>query len=244
MFSLLVFRIVLGLLMAAHGSQKLLGWFGGGGIEGTSQWMQHGLGFRQPRLMALMAGGGELFGGLLLALGLLTPLAAFLIITTMVVAVATVHIKSGWQNANGGFEYNALIAIGAALVVGVGPGRYSFDWQMDMVGSPWNGTRAMLVVLAAGALAALGTIALFRGAAPVPTSGEDTGGSEAVAEDIAPVEAGPGEADGYVAPSGDELRAANDSHDERDSVSPTQLRDELAVAATSPLIEPAREHVR
>ena len=91
---LLVARMVFGLLMAAHGSQKLFGWFGGYGIAGTGGFFES-LGFRPGRLFALAAGLAETGGGLLLALGLFEPVAAAIIVSVMVVAAVTVHWQGG-----------------------------------------------------------------------------------------------------------------------------------------------------
>src|SRR6058998_3736035 len=89
---LLILRLVVGLTMAAHGAQKLFGWFGGYGLAATGGFLEQ-LGFVPGRRHALFAGLAELSGGLLLALGLATPLAAMLITSVMFVAIATVHIK-------------------------------------------------------------------------------------------------------------------------------------------------------
>lgn len=98
---LLIVRLVIGITLAAHGSQKLLGWFGGGGIAGTGPFFEQ-LGFRPGRLHAALAGIAETGGGLLLAAGLLTPLAAAAILGVMVVAVGSVHGKKGFFLQNGG----------------------------------------------------------------------------------------------------------------------------------------------
>jgi putative oxidoreductase len=92
---LLLLRLTVGLTLAAHGTQKLLAWFGGPGLDGTGQFFEM-LGFHPGRRYALMAGLAETGGGLLLALGLLMPLATTLVFSVMFVAVATVHIKKGF----------------------------------------------------------------------------------------------------------------------------------------------------
>src|SRR5438132_1502899 len=99
---LLIVRLVIGLTLAAHGSQKLLGWFGGGGIAGTAPFLEQ-LGFRPGRLHAAFAGVAETAGGLLLAAGLFTPLAAAAVIGVMVVAVGSVHWGKGFFLSTGGF---------------------------------------------------------------------------------------------------------------------------------------------
>lgn len=122
---LLLIRLVFGLTFAAHGTQKLFGWFGGHGLAGTAGWLES-IGMKPGKLNALLAGLGEVVGGLLLALGLGLPVAAVLITATMLVAIIKVHSKSYWATT-GGFEYNLAIiavAIGVALV---GPGAYSLQ---------------------------------------------------------------------------------------------------------------------
>jgi putative oxidoreductase len=102
-YGLLLLRVVFGLALAAHGAQKLFGGFGGHGVRGTAGFFGQ-LGFRAPLAMAVLAGGAELGGGLLLALGLATPLAAFAIVVVMLNAIWAVHWKQGFWNANGGYE--------------------------------------------------------------------------------------------------------------------------------------------
>jgi putative oxidoreductase len=123
---LLVVRVVVGLLFVGHGAQKLFGWFGGYGPKGTGGWMES-IGIKPGVAMAVAAGLMELVGGLLFAAGLLTPLAAALIVFAMLGAIVKVHGPNGlWATANG-YEYNLVlvaIAIGVALT---GAGDYSID---------------------------------------------------------------------------------------------------------------------
>jgi len=123
---LLILRLVMGLTLAAHGAQKLFGWFGGYGLAGTGGFLEP-LGFHPGRRAALLAGLAELGGGLLLALGAATPFAAALPIGVMVVAIVTVHLDKGFFVANGGFEYSLLVVAVASTFAFVGPGRYSVD---------------------------------------------------------------------------------------------------------------------
>ncbi|MFD1019148.1 DoxX family protein [Thalassobacillus hwangdonensis] len=123
---LLLIRIVLGITFAAHGAQKLFGWFGGHGIEGTGGFFTS-IGIKPGKTMALLAGLSELIGGLLFAIGLLTPLAALLIILTMIVAIMKVHGPNGYWATEGGYEYNVLIAIIALGIALTGAGTYSVD---------------------------------------------------------------------------------------------------------------------
>ncbi|WP_330334079.1 DoxX family protein [Streptomyces sp. NBC_00536] len=121
---LLILRLVLGLTMAAHGSQKLFGWFGGGGISGTGQFFTMS-GYPAGKTMAVVAGLSETLGGLGLAVGLLTPLAAAAVIGTMVNAIA-VH-GTGHFFAPAGIEYELLLTAAAAALALTGPGRFALD---------------------------------------------------------------------------------------------------------------------
>lgn len=131
----LALRIPAGIVFAAHGAQKLFGWFGGGGLEGTAQWMAS-IGLEPGTLMALLAGGAEFFGGLALILGVLVRPAALTLAVTMVVAIFAVHFQNGLFSANNGYEFAlTLLAISVALLIS-GAGRLSVDqplsrsWQL------------------------------------------------------------------------------------------------------------------
>ena len=119
-------RAVIGPLMFAHGAQKLFGWFGGPGVDGTAGFFEK-LGLRPGRRLAEAAGIGETTGGALLTLGFLTPLASALITGSMVTAIRKVHAEKGLWNTKGGFEYNALILAVGFLLADDGPGRPSLD---------------------------------------------------------------------------------------------------------------------
>lgn len=122
----LALRIPTGIIFAAHGAQKLFGWFGGYGLEGTGQWMAS-IGLAPGYSMALLAGSAEFFGGLALVLGLLVRPAAAALAFSMLVAILTVHIGKGLFVTNNGYEYAlAMLAIAVSLVVG-GGGRASLD---------------------------------------------------------------------------------------------------------------------
>ncbi|WP_111642271.1 DoxX family protein [Marinimicrobium alkaliphilum] len=125
-FGALLLRIPVGIILAAHGAQKLFGWFGGHGLEGTGQWMAS-IGLQPGLLMALLAGSAEFFGGLALVFGLLTRPAALVSAFTMVVAIFSVHIGHGLFIANNGYEFAlSLLAATAALTL-LGAGRLSLD---------------------------------------------------------------------------------------------------------------------
>lgn len=123
---LLLARLVLGLLMAAHGAQKLFGWFGGHGLAGTAGFFDQ-LGFRPGRAFALAAGLAEFGGGLLVATGLLGPIGPALIVSVMIVAAVTVHLANGLFAMNNGVEVPLLYAAGATALALTGPGAYSLD---------------------------------------------------------------------------------------------------------------------
>ncbi|BBL78330.1 quinol oxidase [Rubrobacter xylanophilus] len=124
--ALLVLRLVLGVIFVAHGAQKLFGSFGGPGLKGTAGFFEQ-LGIRPPYPMAVVVGVVEFFGGILAALGFLTPVAAVGLILVMIVAILTVHLRNGFFAQNGGYEFNlALIGIALALLLS-GAGSYSLD---------------------------------------------------------------------------------------------------------------------
>lgn len=122
---LLALRAGTGGVLFAHGSQKLFGWFGGGGLAGTSAAMDQ-MGFRPERASAVAAGLGEAGGGLLLALGLATPAAGAAAAGAMAGAVS-VHAPAGFFNTSGGYEFPAFLGFCAAALGLAGPGRYSLD---------------------------------------------------------------------------------------------------------------------
>ena len=123
---LLILRVVIGLTLAAHGAQKLFGWWGGPGMSGWIQTVTR-LRVRPAAPWAWVAALSEFGGGLLLALGLISPCGNLAIAGAMLVAVATVHWPNGFWNSKRGYEFNlSLIASVAALAL-IGPGTYSLD---------------------------------------------------------------------------------------------------------------------
>ncbi|RUO39465.1 DoxD-like family protein [Pseudidiomarina aestuarii] len=121
-----VLRVPVGLVLAAHGAQKLFGWFGGYGLEGTGQWMGS-IGLEPGYIMALLAGSAEFFGGLALAVGLLTRPAAIVTAFTMLVAVFAVHFENGLFMANNGYEYALVLFVVSVALAIQGAGNLSVD---------------------------------------------------------------------------------------------------------------------
>src|SRR5256885_14927624 len=124
--ALLVLRLVVGLTFAAHGAQKVFGAFGGPGINGTAGFFEQ-IGLRPGKLHAWIAGLTEFVGGLAIALGLVTPIAAAALIGVMTAAVITVHLKNGFFVANQGFEFNLVLAAALFALAGIGSGDLSLD---------------------------------------------------------------------------------------------------------------------
>src|SRR5229473_732774 len=148
---LLLLRLTVGLTLAAHGTQKLFGWFGGPGLDGTGKALAM-LGF-QGRRHALMAGLVEAGGGVLLAVGFLTPAAAALVVSVMFVAAVSAHIKQGFFMSSGGYEYTLVLGVAGLTVAFTGPGALSLDALVgySMSGALW-GVAALFVGLVGGAI--------------------------------------------------------------------------------------------
>src|SRR3977135_3150827 len=149
---ILMLRLVVGLTLAAHGTQKLFGWFGGYGLTGTGGFLEQ-LGFVPGRRHALFAGLAETGAGLLLALGLLTPVAAAVALAVMVVAGVSAHAKKGFFAHNGGYEDTLILGIAALSIAFTGPGSLSLDALLGVqdAGAGW-GRVALVVGLAAAAV--------------------------------------------------------------------------------------------
>jgi putative oxidoreductase len=164
---LLLLRLAVGLTLCAHGSQKLFGWFGGPGLNATGQFFQERLGFRPGPRHALLAGLAETGGGLLLALGLLTPLGAAAAISVMAVAVFSVHIQKGFFAHNSGYEYNFVLAVAAWSLAFTGSGSISIDALLNYheSGTPWG-----LAALLAGILGAVFSLAQRKLVPPVSSA--------------------------------------------------------------------------
>ena len=165
-------RVVIGGLFVGHGTQKLFGWFGGPGLDGTEQ-MMGALKMKPARPNAIAAGATETAGGALLLLGAATPLAASSLIGTMFTAIRKVHQPNGVWNSQGGWEYNAVLIAAAAALVDAGPGSPSVDAALGR--EEW-GPGWALAALAVGAGASALAIELGRrGAAlePSPAASAD-----------------------------------------------------------------------
>jgi putative oxidoreductase len=158
-FSLGVFflRVVIGLIMAAHGSQKLLGWFGGYGLRGTGTLFEQ-LGFRPGTAFAAAAAVSEVASGVLVAIGFLGPVGPALMISVMIVAAVTVHWQHGLFAGTNGIEVPLLYATAAFGLALTGYGEYSLDALFGYAGR-WSAPFTW-VVLALGAAGAFGNLAL------------------------------------------------------------------------------------
>ncbi|MFQ3201795.1 MAG: putative oxidoreductase [Zhongshania sp.] len=119
-------RVGAGAIFAAHGAQKLFGWFGGYGLDGTADWMTS-IGLEPGLLMATAAGGAEFIGGLLLIAGLLVRPAALLLAITMIVAIVTVHWENGLFMSNNGYEFGLALLVVSVGLIFRGAGSFSAD---------------------------------------------------------------------------------------------------------------------
>lgn len=161
---LLIGRVVFGALFAAHGLQKLCGWFRGYGLDGTGAFFE-GLGFRPGRAFAATAGLTECACGALLVLGLAMPVAAAGIMAVMLVAIVTVHRMNGLLATSNGVELPTLYTTAAVSLALTGPGIYSLDAWLGL--SPWWTPSATVIVLAGGAAGAVANLSLRRAATVV-----------------------------------------------------------------------------
>ena len=157
---LLVLRLVVGGLLAAHGLRKLAGWFGGPGLEGDTAYLAS-LGFRRPRTMAWLHGLAELAGGLALLAGFLTPVGAAVALAVLLNAALVVHRPNGLWAPDGGFEYPLVLGTTAAAIAIAGPGGLAVDTALgwELAGVP------ALIALIAGLVVGL-AVALTAREAP------------------------------------------------------------------------------
>ena len=159
----LILRLAVGGFFVGHGTQKLFGWFGGHGPDGTGQFFES-LGLRPGKRHAIAAGAAEAGGGALLALGAATPLAASVLTATMLTAIRKVHLAKGPWVTDGGYEYNVVL-IGAVLALAeTGPGSPSID---SARGSKAYGSKWAAIALLLGIIGAAGADAVAK-AAPAP----------------------------------------------------------------------------
>jgi putative oxidoreductase len=156
----LLARLIIGGMFIGHGTQKWFGWFGGPGIEGTTGMMGK-LGLAPARANAHAASASETLGGVGIALGAFTPVAAASLIATMVTAIRTVHLKNGFWSSGGGYEYNLTIIAALLLIVDGGPGALSLD---SAFGIEETGAGIALAALAAGAIGSTVTLAAAKAA--------------------------------------------------------------------------------
>jgi putative oxidoreductase len=143
----LIMRVVLGALYIGHGTQKLLGWFGGYGPEGTGQFFES-IGLRPGKRNALAAGVSEAGGGALILLGLLTPVGAAMISGSMITAIRTAHAGKGPWASEGGWEYPLVAVVACMALAEAGPGRLSLDHAL---GIEMSGTLCAVAAVAAAA---------------------------------------------------------------------------------------------
>lgn len=154
--ALLLIRLVVGGIVAAHGAQKLFGWFHGHGLAGTAAFLES-LGFRPGRAHAWLLGSAELFGGLALASGFLTPVAAAAVTGTMLAAIVAVHWEKGFFSSDGGYEFPLALGVAGLAMAFSGAGRWSLDRALDWTlgDGAWG--------IAALAMAAAATVAVLTG---------------------------------------------------------------------------------
>jgi putative oxidoreductase len=166
----LILRSVVGGYFVGHGTQKLFGWFGGHGPDGTGQFFES-LGLRPGKQHAIAAGAAEAGGGALLVLGAATPLASSALIATMLTAIHRVHLKNGPWVTDQGYEYNLVLIAAALSLAETGPGAPSVD---DARGSSMYGPKWALISLVLGALGAAGAhVVAGSGSAPDPEQTPD-----------------------------------------------------------------------
>jgi putative oxidoreductase len=163
---LLILRLVVGLTFAAHGAQKAFGWWGGPGWAGWQNAIGR-MGFRPVELFSVLSVGAELVGGVLLAIGFLTPLAAATLAAQSVVIILKVHAPNGFWNKANGIEFPLLIGVGAVAIGLTGPGAVSLDQGSGLTPSDTVRLAFVIAGLAAGVL----TVAL-----PTEASSSDSRG--------------------------------------------------------------------
>ncbi len=155
-FVMLVFRVLFGLTFAAHGWAKR---FSGGGIAGTAGWFDS-IGMKPGKLHANVASSVEMATGIMLAVGLLTPLASAGIVGVMIVAGWTVHRDKGFFIVKEGWEYTFIVGLMAVAIAGLGPGKWSIDDALGLT-DDWNGYVGFAVALGIGVIGGVAQLAIF-----------------------------------------------------------------------------------
>jgi len=164
---LLILRVVIGAIMFGHGAQKMFGWWGGPGMAGWTQAMVR-MRIRPPRAWAWISALGEIGGGVLLILGLLTPLACAAVASSMLVAIALVHLPKGFWVSKGGYEFNLAILGAIVALALIGPGSASLDSALGIhLPEP-----VTLIVLVLAVIAGVAGTLLSRAPAPAPVKSE------------------------------------------------------------------------
>ena len=156
---ILIIRVLFGAAIAAHGSQKLFGWFGGHGLKGTGGFLEQ-LGFRPGVPFAALAGLSEAGGGILLALGFFTPFGSAAVLAAMLVAIFSVHVKNGFFAMSNGIELPFLYAVAAVALGFTGAGAFSLDSLFGL--SSLSEPVLVDTVLLLAALGARATLALRK----------------------------------------------------------------------------------
>lgn len=177
----LTVRGVIGPLFIGHGTQKLFGWFGGHGLEGTAGFFEH-IGLRPGTRNAVAAGVAEALGGLLLTLGAFTPLATSLVSGSMVTAIRKVHAPNGPWVTEQGYEYNAVLVAAVTALAERGPGRPSVDARLfpNLKGTRWA------VASLGGAVAGSLLMDRLNEPAPAPTPPQDAAAGDPASADAEP----------------------------------------------------------
>jgi putative oxidoreductase len=168
----LVLRVTVGSIFVEHGTQKLFGWFGGPGLDGTGQFFES-VGLRPGRRNALAAGVAEAAGGAFLTLGLATPAAAAALGSVMVTALRTVVWRDGIKVGTGGYE--VLLLASAVAIADSGPGSWSVD---ALLGSERRGTRWAAAALGAAVAGSAAAIAAGKRQPPPPVNDEASAAAE------------------------------------------------------------------